>query len=456
VALIDLVRRFNAIAPYAVEPQRWHELASDAAAIVHLRSKDIGVAAYLTVAWVHNHDVTGLLDGLVLMRELAQRYWYWLYPAVAKPRSRAFVIEWLAQQTASLLYRAETRTTLVELQAVQAVVDQLDVMAWDKLGEHYHGSEALRRALLALRLRFENPQAFAQVDQQRQAVADRFGRPGPLIIGPPPLAPPVAAHPVQRWQGIAALVDQIPQPDSRLRALHAMLAALRAQAGARPDHDVEQAIEREIVALSHQLGILPGAPSYAEPAPFTPAPPAVRRARAAIYGQDPPRSMRGAAARHDPLPPEGPPVPALHLTVHVRPVPGDGLRSLRLGSVRALTRGVPYRLEISLAPTRDPSSLVDAELATAELRSAEPGTDFGLPQLHVGLEAACALLAFADHPGSVGPRLVSDPLPCSRSHGTNDFQFDIMATGGAVEVDVTVWLRQEVLVRARVVLPAAG
>jgi hypothetical protein len=61
----------------------WRRIAAMAEELLAAKSKDLQVAAWLAEAWVHTDRLDGLIRGLVLIRELVQRYGSQLHPRAA-------------------------------------------------------------------------------------------------------------------------------------------------------------------------------------------------------------------------------------------------------------------------------------------------------------------------------------------------------------------------------------
>jgi type VI secretion system protein ImpA len=67
---------------FALSKCQWASVVAQAVEILAEQSKDLEIAAWLCDALVHVHGFAGLRDGLRLSRELVERYWPSLYPAM--------------------------------------------------------------------------------------------------------------------------------------------------------------------------------------------------------------------------------------------------------------------------------------------------------------------------------------------------------------------------------------
>ena len=69
-------------------------------------AKDLQVAAWLTEAWMRQHDFEGLLRGLLLVEGLLVRFWETVHPQVDEdgdPASRAAPLEWMNSSLATTI-----------------------------------------------------------------------------------------------------------------------------------------------------------------------------------------------------------------------------------------------------------------------------------------------------------------------------------------------------------------
>ena len=69
-------------AEYDLNRCRWSEIISKAVDVLAQQSKDLEVAAWLCDSLLRVHGFAGLRDGLRLTRELVEKYWDGLYPAL--------------------------------------------------------------------------------------------------------------------------------------------------------------------------------------------------------------------------------------------------------------------------------------------------------------------------------------------------------------------------------------
>ena len=79
-------------------PADWVFVAERSSELLAQRSKDLMIAAYLTVAAVEQHGFAGLRDWLHMVNELITRYWDNLYPELDESlERRAAPLKWLTE-----------------------------------------------------------------------------------------------------------------------------------------------------------------------------------------------------------------------------------------------------------------------------------------------------------------------------------------------------------------------
>ena len=109
-AIIEARRHDNAALPLGVwqrELKRADWLTVERLCINTLtaRSKDLQVASWLTEAWINLRGFSGLDDGLTLLRQLCDRFWSDLNPAIEDGdlSARLAPLEWLNEKVPDLL-----------------------------------------------------------------------------------------------------------------------------------------------------------------------------------------------------------------------------------------------------------------------------------------------------------------------------------------------------------------
>jgi type VI secretion system protein ImpA len=89
------------------EPKRadWAAVEALAETTLRERSKDLQVAAWLAEAHVHRYGFAGLAPGMALLRELCERFWDDLFPALEPddPTARTAPLVWLNERLPGVL-----------------------------------------------------------------------------------------------------------------------------------------------------------------------------------------------------------------------------------------------------------------------------------------------------------------------------------------------------------------
>ena len=174
---------------------RIEELCSD---MLATRSKDVQIAAWLTEAWMRQHGLVGLRDGLVLLDALLRRYWPQLHPVIddGDADARLAPFEWINESLAAS----------VRLHAILLTVDD---------GKPYHLTLAAWERMTVREL--------APPD-----TATRGGKAAPPLDPPEPTRAGIAAA---AWSLAPALSDATALVAQCLEALDAISGFLHAQLG---------------------------------------------------------------------------------------------------------------------------------------------------------------------------------------------------------------------------------
>jgi len=108
----------------------WPKVVALASNALATRTKDLQIAAWLTEALVKLHGLAGLRGGLVVCRELLDRYWDTLYPEIEDENleARANALSWMNLQVA-----ASIKEVSIARAIVGPSISYLDY-------EHYNGA----------------------------------------------------------------------------------------------------------------------------------------------------------------------------------------------------------------------------------------------------------------------------------------------------------------------------
>ncbi|MEO5618521.1 MAG: type VI secretion system protein TssA [Candidatus Eisenbacteria bacterium] len=108
----------------------WDGVAKAAHAILSVKSKDLLVASYLTLAEFETEGYAGLAAGLVVLRDLVDTHWEGLFPEIKRLRGRAAAFEWLNGRGALAIERGGKR---MNGEAIQQALDLVNLID-DKIG----------------------------------------------------------------------------------------------------------------------------------------------------------------------------------------------------------------------------------------------------------------------------------------------------------------------------------
>ena len=126
----------------------WGAVASTADEILTDKSKDFRVAVYYAAAKSQLDGLPGLLDGLLLIRELSNAFWEPMYPSLKRPKARGNLMGWYSDLAAPPLeaYRPTSGDGAVAT-ALDEVSRAIDDELRQRLGEAYPGMGALRSSI---------------------------------------------------------------------------------------------------------------------------------------------------------------------------------------------------------------------------------------------------------------------------------------------------------------------
>ncbi len=81
----------------------WKNIRKWSLDILSVRSKDLTVASYLTLALFQLNGYAGMTDGLEILHKYLKDDWEGIFPPSARPRNRALALEWLVTRLAPIL-----------------------------------------------------------------------------------------------------------------------------------------------------------------------------------------------------------------------------------------------------------------------------------------------------------------------------------------------------------------
>jgi type VI secretion system protein VasJ len=129
----------------------WGQVATLSEEILSEKSKDFRIACYLACCKIRQGELSAMLDGLVLVRELIGRYWDSMYPPLNRLRARAGMVGWMSDQSGESVGAIALKASdapLVKLIDEQSYA--LDLLSREKFADHYPGMSKLREGIRTL------------------------------------------------------------------------------------------------------------------------------------------------------------------------------------------------------------------------------------------------------------------------------------------------------------------
>lgn len=115
----------------------WRQIVKTSVHILSLQSKDLTVASYLAVGLVYTEQVSGLDQGLQVLKDLVENFWDQLYPSKKRMRGRLGALTWWMDKTESMLGKLDSKKPF-PAELVQRILDNfkaLDQILVDKMPE---------------------------------------------------------------------------------------------------------------------------------------------------------------------------------------------------------------------------------------------------------------------------------------------------------------------------------
>ncbi len=129
----------------------WGAVTSLSEEILRERSKDFRIASYLAAGKMRARSLDGLLDGLLLMQEITDRFWETMFPPLNRIRARAGMVGWMSDQSGEEVLAIPLKVgDAKQVAAIDEVSRTLDASFRDKFADHYSGMSKLRDAIREL------------------------------------------------------------------------------------------------------------------------------------------------------------------------------------------------------------------------------------------------------------------------------------------------------------------
>jgi len=126
----------------------WQRITELGCTILHEKSKDLTVAAYVCLGLLHTRGYAGFAPGLAMVADLLETFWDGLFPELARLRGRINALNWLSERGGSAV--AGRRPESTEAAAVAACTEaakRLQDLVVQRFGDEAPSFGELQRAL---------------------------------------------------------------------------------------------------------------------------------------------------------------------------------------------------------------------------------------------------------------------------------------------------------------------
>lgn len=158
----------------------WQKLSSLCEDILVSEGKDLNVAVWLLCAWTRLHGLTGLSDGVHVLKDVLTLYWTDMTPPLARLRARRNQIEWLLEWLDKVLEETFEPIAADSAERLRDDWDAIDTF-WREQDAEGPGLFRLRRRLGEIPSIAVEPEPPAQVEQV------------PVVDSSPPIVVPVVS-----------------------------------------------------------------------------------------------------------------------------------------------------------------------------------------------------------------------------------------------------------------------
>ncbi|MEB0123211.1 type VI secretion system protein TssA [Pseudomonas sp. CCI1.2] len=222
LAQIELDKLNNIHAESGVD---WQKVADACVKVLREEGKDFNAAVWLLCAWTTLQGVSGLANGLHILREMLELYWETLTPPPARLRARRNQAEWMLEW---LAVKLEGSFEPVPGEQLAGLLED-----WDAIDSHWRDRDADGPSFFALRRRLSQLPVQASVE--------------PIAVAAQEVLPAADA--------VAAIPTQVAQAPS---ASTLVLAPVKLLGGLESDEAIENAVNTVFASLAPLLGFCLG------------------------------------------------------------------------------------------------------------------------------------------------------------------------------------------------------
>ena len=199
----------------------WQKVADACVKVLREEGKDFNAAVWLLCAWTTLQGVSGLANGVHIVREMLELYWETLTPPPARLRARRNQAEWMLEWLAAKL---EGNFEAVPGEQLAGLLED-----WDAIDSQWRDRDADGPSFFALRRRLSQLSVQASVE--------------PIAAAPQEVAPAVDA------------AVAIPTPVVHVASAPPLvLAPVQALGGLESDEAIENAVNTVFASLAPLLG----------------------------------------------------------------------------------------------------------------------------------------------------------------------------------------------------------
>lgn len=128
---------------------KWADVVKLSQTLLSTKSKDLLVAAYMTLGLYHTKSYGGLRAGLTICRDLINTFWEGLFPEKARMRARAQAMDWLSERVSAALAEGKPpyKSDKEALESSATVIEELKTLAGSKFEDAAPDLGALARAI---------------------------------------------------------------------------------------------------------------------------------------------------------------------------------------------------------------------------------------------------------------------------------------------------------------------
>jgi type VI secretion system protein VasJ len=126
----------------------WSTVALVSEEILQEKSKDFRIACYLATCKLRDGSLESVLDGLMLMQLLTEKWWEEMFPPLRRVRARAGMVEWMSGQVGPVMldYPLSARDGDM-VKTIEEASIALDTLFREKFADSYPGMTAMRDAV---------------------------------------------------------------------------------------------------------------------------------------------------------------------------------------------------------------------------------------------------------------------------------------------------------------------